>query len=122
MKRFIIPGMLMFLALTVLSWSIGWTAEPWLSAPSGLRQGETTEIRGGNLPAGAQVLLTIAKPAGSSIEEHVVNVDTHGNISFVLKLSRSGPYLAEVRSLDAPEALPLAYVDLMVARQLAPSN
>ncbi len=121
MKRFVARGMLALAALSVLYSGVGWAAEPWLSAPSALKPGDRTEILGGNLPAGAQVLLTVAEPVGRNVEEHVVNVDANGNVTFALTVQQPGHYLVEVRRLDAPEALSLAHVDVMVAPQLAPA-
>lgn len=82
-------------------------AQPWLSSPSAVLQGDTIQLNGGGLTAGQQISLKIAHPSFDDIL--TLTADQSGNITQALLLDGVGVYTAELWELGAiDQGLPLA--------------
>ena len=90
-------------------------AGPWVSTPSGVSQGQTTEIFGGNFEPGAEVNLEVTDPAGQVVT-HVLTADANGKISLELPLDQAGDYLAEAWTFDGGTEVPVATVVVIAAQ------
>ncbi len=93
-------------------------ANPWLSTPSGVMQGDTTVVLGGAFSSGELVLVTITSPSGET-SEHWVEANDNDKISVELYLDQAGAYLVEAWNIDGVSKELLASAHVIVAERLA---